>query len=154
VLGEIDHASVTCAPVGTHSGTEQNPQVRVVVAIWTGCLDILTGTHVINNLGNIERIRLVFKLCICGGCSSLQCSAAAMSEVVTSNCFPMTIEERVGLAAIPGEVGVELNDQLCICRGGDGFEQFLQPATLKLLDCPLGGFKIFEVIVDVELGLK
>jgi hypothetical protein len=62
--------------------------------------------------------------------------------------------EGARLAAIPGEVGIELDDQLCICRGGDGFEQFLQPPTLKLLDCPLGGFKIFEVTVDVELGVK
>jgi hypothetical protein len=56
--------------------------------------------------------------------------------------------------AIPGEVGIELDDQPCISRGGDGFEQFLQPPTLELLDHPLGGFKIFEVTVDIKFCLK
>jgi hypothetical protein len=37
---------------------------------------------------------------------------------------------------------------------GDGFEQFLQPPALELLDCPLGGLKNFQVIVDIEFYLR
>jgi hypothetical protein len=39
-------------------------------------------------------------------------------------------------------------------RGGDRFEQLFQPMVGELLDCPLGGFKIFEVTIDIKSGLK
>jgi hypothetical protein len=58
------------------------------------------------------------------------------------------------LIAIPREVRIELDNQPCIGRGGDGFEQLLQPPVLELLDCPLSGFKIFKVTIDIEFGLK
>jgi hypothetical protein len=58
------------------------------------------------------------------------------------------------LIAIPGEVGIELDNQPCVGRGGDRFEQLLQPSALELLDRPLSGFKIFEVAIDIEFGLK
>jgi hypothetical protein len=64
-----------------------------------------------------------------------------MPEVVTSTCFPLTIEDYAQLIAIPGEVGIELDDQPCIGREGDGFEQFLQPPALELLDCPVVGWE-------------
>jgi hypothetical protein len=56
--------------------------------------------------------------------------------------------------AIREEVCIELDNQPCVCCGGDGFEQLLQPSAFEFLDRPLGCFKIFEVAVDVEFGLK
>jgi hypothetical protein len=56
--------------------------------------------------------------------------------------------------AIREEVCIELDNQPRVCHGGDGFEQLLQPSAFEFLDRPLGCFKIFEVTVDVEFGLK
>jgi hypothetical protein len=47
-----------------------------------------------------------------------------------------------------------LDNKPCVSRGGDGFEQFLQPPAFELLDGPLSGFKILEVAIDIEFGLK
>jgi hypothetical protein len=63
-------------------------------------------------------------------------------------------EHGARLIAIPVKVCIELDNQPCVGRGGDGFEQLLQPTALELLDCPLGGFKNFEVAIDVKLRLK
>jgi hypothetical protein len=47
-----------------------------------------------------------------------------------------------------------LDNQPCVSREGDEFEQFLQPPAFELLDRPLSGFKILEVTIDIEFGLK
>jgi hypothetical protein len=39
--------------------------------------------------------------------------------------------EGARLIAIPGEVGIELDNQPCVRRGSDRFEQFLQPQRLN-----------------------
>jgi hypothetical protein len=156
----IGHASVTCAPVDRHFGTEHSPQVRVAVATWTGCLHSsshrhIGRTHVFNDLGDIESIRLFIKLGI--GRWVLIVAMQSGGNVGSGHVQWLPLDygrKGTRLIAIPGKVGVELDDQLGICRGGDWFEQFLQPPTLEFLDCPLGGFKVFEVTVDVELGLK
>jgi hypothetical protein len=52
------------------------------------------------------------------------------------------------------KVRIELDNQLCVRRGGDGLEELLQPTAFEFLDCPLGCFKILEVAIDVKGGLK
>jgi hypothetical protein len=111
--------------------------------------------HIFNNLGDIESIRLFIKLGISRWVLivAMQCGGNVGGGHV--QWLPLDYRrEGARLIAIPGKVGIKLDDQLGISRGGDRFEQFLQPPTLKLLNCPLGGFKVFEVTVDVELGLK
>jgi hypothetical protein len=56
--------------------------------------------------------------------------------------------------AICEEVHIKLDNQLCVCHGGNGFGQLLQPTAFEFLDRLLGCFKIFEVAVDVKFGLK
>jgi hypothetical protein len=71
------------------------------------------------------------------------------------NLFPLNGGEKdTPLIAIREEVCMELDNQPRVCRGGDGFEQLLQPQAFEFLDRPLGCFKIFEATVDVEFGLK
>jgi hypothetical protein len=115
----------------------------------------LAGTYVFNNLGYIKSIRLFIKLGISRWVLIVAMQRGDNVGGGHVQWLPFDYRrEGIRLIAIPRKVGKELNDQLGICRGGDGFEQFLQPPTLKLLDCPLDGFKLFEVTVDVELGLK
>jgi hypothetical protein len=143
----------------SHITTIDSCNWRVQLNLYITCIllliGILAGTHVFNNLRDIESIWLVIKLCISRWVLIVAMQRGGKVRGGHVQLLPLDYRrEGAQLAAIPREVGIELDDQLCICRGGDEFEQFLQPPTLKLLDRPLGGFKIFEVTVDVKLGLK
>jgi hypothetical protein len=71
------------------------------------------------------------------------------------NLLPLNGGEQDTLPiAIREEVRIKLDNQPCVCCGGDGFEQLLQPTAFEFFDRPLGSFKIFKVTIDVKLSLK
>jgi hypothetical protein len=56
--------------------------------------------------------------------------------------------------AVCEEISVELDNQPCVCRGGNRIAQLLQPTAFDFMNHPLGGFKIFEVAIDVKLHFQ
>jgi hypothetical protein len=71
------------------------------------------------------------------------------------NLLPLNGGEHDTLViAVCEKVRIELDNQPRVCHGGDGFAQLLQPVAFDFLDRLLGGFKIFEVAIDVKLRLK
>jgi hypothetical protein len=83
----------------------------------------------------------------------MECSGNILSGHL--NLLPLNSGEHdTPPIAVREEVRIELDNQPCVCHGGDGFAQLLQPTAFDFLNRSLGGLKIFEVAIDVKLHLK
>jgi hypothetical protein len=83
----------------------------------------------------------------------MECS----SNISSGHLNPLPLnggEHDTPVIAVCEKVLIELDNQPRVCHGGDGFAQLLQPVAFDFLDRPLGGFKIFEVAINVKLRLK